>query len=68
MFCDITGPARLPGFHTCVGGGGEKQLPEWYKDNGMHHVQHLFSIKVMGQEPFCMASVTMLNMMLRALC
>ena len=22
-------PARLPGFHTCVGGGGERQTPEW---------------------------------------
>jgi len=28
-------PARLPGFHTCVGGGGERQGPEWYKDNGI---------------------------------
>lgn len=27
-------PARLPGFHVCVGSGGERQLPEWYKDNG----------------------------------
>jgi len=27
-------PARLPGFHTCVGGGGERQLPEWYAENG----------------------------------
>merc|ERR1711977_390534 len=25
-------PARLPGFHTCVGGGGERQEPAWYKD------------------------------------
>ncbi|KAI3995096.1 hypothetical protein MKX01_031898, partial [Papaver californicum] len=23
-------PARLPGFHVCVGSGGERQLPEWY--------------------------------------
>lgn len=21
--------ARLPGFHTCVGGGGERQTAEW---------------------------------------
>lgn len=28
-------PARLPGFHTCVGSGGDRQLPEWYKDNGI---------------------------------
>eukprot|EP00933_Yihiella_yeosuensis_P041239 TRINITY_DN35652_c0_g1_i1.p1 TRINITY_DN35652_c0_g1~~TRINITY_DN35652_c0_g1_i1.p1 ORF type:complete len:450 (-),score=111.20 TRINITY_DN35652_c0_g1_i1:122-1471(-) len=23
--------ARLPGFHTCVGTGGERQTPEWYE-------------------------------------
>ncbi|KAK1356438.1 Monodehydroascorbate reductase [Heracleum sosnowskyi] len=28
-------PARLPGFHTCVGGGGERQTPEWYKEQGI---------------------------------
>ncbi|XP_061337811.1 monodehydroascorbate reductase, chloroplastic/mitochondrial [Gastrolobium bilobum] len=28
-------PARLPGFHTCVGSGGERQTPEWYKENGI---------------------------------
>jgi monodehydroascorbate reductase (NADH) len=28
-------PARLPGFHTCVGSGGEKQLPEWYAEKGI---------------------------------
>lgn len=28
-------PARLPGFHTCVGSGGERQTPEWYKDQGI---------------------------------
>ncbi|CAN6485216.1 unnamed protein product [Victoria cruziana] len=28
-------PARLPGFHTCVGSGGERQTPEWYKDHGI---------------------------------
>lgn len=26
---------RLPGFHTCVGGGGDKQLPEWYEEHGI---------------------------------
>ena len=26
--------ARLPGFHTTVGGGGDRQDPQWYKDNG----------------------------------
>ncbi|KAL3001757.1 hypothetical protein AAZX31_08G018100 [Glycine max] len=28
-------PARLPGFHTCVGSGGERQTPGWYKENGI---------------------------------
>jgi monodehydroascorbate reductase (NADH) len=28
-------PARLPGFHTCVGGGGERQDAEWYKQQGI---------------------------------
>lgn len=26
---------RLPGFHTCVGGGGERQTPEWYAEKGI---------------------------------
>lgn len=25
-------PARLQGFHTCVGSGGEKQTPDWYEE------------------------------------
>ncbi len=28
------GAPRLPGFHTSVGGGGEKQTPEWYQEKG----------------------------------
>mmetsp|Transcript_9943 Transcript_9943/g.26470 ORF Transcript_9943/g.26470 Transcript_9943/m.26470 type:complete len:511 (+) Transcript_9943:135-1667(+) len=28
-------PVRLPGFHTCVGGGGERQAPEWYDEKGI---------------------------------
>lgn len=28
-------PARLPGFHVCVGSGGERLLPEWYKEKGI---------------------------------
>lgn len=23
------------GFHTCVGGGGERQTPDWYKEKGI---------------------------------
>lgn len=26
------GAARLPGFHVCVGSGGERQPPEWYPE------------------------------------
>ncbi|KAI4365647.1 hypothetical protein MLD38_021613 [Melastoma candidum] len=29
------GFARLPGFHVCVGSGGERLLPEWYKEQGI---------------------------------
>ncbi|KAJ0967038.1 hypothetical protein J5N97_023955 [Dioscorea zingiberensis] len=35
-------PARLPGFHTCVGTGGERQTPDWYKEHG---------IEVLYQDP-----------------
>ncbi|EEF51243.1 monodehydroascorbate reductase, chloroplastic/mitochondrial [Ricinus communis] len=28
-------PARLPGFHTCVGSGGERQTPDWYQEKGI---------------------------------
>eukprot|EP00421_Protoceratium_reticulatum_P045435 CAMPEP_0168448218 /NCGR_PEP_ID=MMETSP0228-20121227/46983_1 /TAXON_ID=133427 /ORGANISM="Protoceratium reticulatum, Strain CCCM 535 (=CCMP 1889)" /LENGTH=426 /DNA_ID=CAMNT_0008462749 /DNA_START=38 /DNA_END=1318 /DNA_ORIENTATION=+ len=31
--------ARLPGFHTCVGGGGDRQTPEWYAEKGITLVQ-----------------------------
>lgn len=27
--------ARLPGFHTCVGGGGDRHLPDWYAANNI---------------------------------
>ena len=27
-------PARLPGFHVCVGSGGERLLPDWYTEKG----------------------------------
>ncbi|PQP94768.1 monodehydroascorbate reductase seedling isozyme [Prunus yedoensis var. nudiflora] len=29
------GAARLPGFHVCVGSGGERLLPEWYVKKGI---------------------------------
>ena len=31
--------ARLPGFHTCVGGGGERQTPDWYAEKGITFLQ-----------------------------
>lgn len=31
-------PARLPGFHTCVGSGGERQTPEWYQEKGIEMI------------------------------
>uniref|UniRef100_A0A7S1LLM9 monodehydroascorbate reductase (NADH) n=1 Tax=Alexandrium catenella TaxID=2925 RepID=A0A7S1LLM9_ALECA len=30
--------ARLPGFHTCVGSGGERQTTEWYAEKGISFV------------------------------
>ena len=35
--------ARLPGFHTCVGVGADRQTPEWYADKG---IDYLTSTKV----------------------
>ncbi|DBA88067.1 TPA: hypothetical protein ACH3X2_005069 [Trebouxia sp. C0005] len=32
------GAPRLPGFHACVGGGGEKQTPDWYKEKGIEYL------------------------------
>uniref|UniRef100_A0A5B6ZMC0 monodehydroascorbate reductase (NADH) n=1 Tax=Davidia involucrata TaxID=16924 RepID=A0A5B6ZMC0_DAVIN len=29
------GAARLPGFHVCVGSGGERLLAEWYTEKGI---------------------------------
>lgn len=26
---------NMQGFHTCVGGGGERQTPDWYKEKGI---------------------------------
>lgn len=30
-------PARLPGFHTCVGGGGARLEAGWYKEKGVDY-------------------------------
>ncbi|GLC35869.1 hypothetical protein PLESTB_000514300 [Pleodorina starrii] len=34
----LLGAARLPGFHTCVGVGGERQAPEWYTEKGITYL------------------------------
>ena len=34
-FLNERAPARLPGFHTSVGGGGERQTEEWYREKGV---------------------------------
>eukprot|EP00877_Chromochloris_zofingiensis_P009363 jgi/Chrzof1/4680/Cz14g22170.t1 len=31
------GAARLPGFHTAVGGGGDRQEPGWYSEKGIDY-------------------------------
>merc|ERR1719204_568861 len=31
--------ARLPGFHTCVGGGSARQDEAWYKEKGISIIQ-----------------------------
>lgn len=38
-------PARLPGFHTCVGTGNPRQTAEWYKDKG---IEVLYDVAVTG--------------------
>ena len=40
-------PARLPGFHACVGGGGERQTAEWYKEKG---IEYMTSTRVTGAD------------------
>ncbi|EFJ49863.1 hypothetical protein VOLCADRAFT_80444 [Volvox carteri f. nagariensis] len=37
--------ARLPGFHTCVGGGGERQAPEWYSEKGITYLTNSRVVK-----------------------
>ncbi|BBH07680.1 monodehydroascorbate reductase 1, partial [Prunus dulcis] len=39
-------PARLPGFHVCVGSGGERLLPEWYKEKGIELILSTEIVKV----------------------
>lgn len=40
-------PARLPGFHTCVGSGGERLTPDWYKEKG---IEMLYEDPVTGHD------------------
>eukprot|EP00245_Coleochaete_scutata_P002817 TRINITY_DN1395_c0_g2_i1.p1 TRINITY_DN1395_c0_g2~~TRINITY_DN1395_c0_g2_i1.p1 ORF type:complete len:432 (-),score=71.50 TRINITY_DN1395_c0_g2_i1:562-1857(-) len=34
-YLNLENPPRLPGFHTCVGSGGERLTPEWYSEKGI---------------------------------
>lgn len=34
-YINLENKASLPGFYVCAGSGGEKQFPQWYKDNGI---------------------------------
>ncbi len=43
--------ARLPGFHTCVGGGGERQAPEWYESKGERRQQQPTTAACQGRTP-----------------
>nr|QJX14775.1 monodehydroascorbate reductase [Deschampsia antarctica]6KRT_A Chain A, monodehydroascorbate reductase [Deschampsia antarctica]6KRT_B Chain B, monodehydroascorbate reductase [Deschampsia antarctica] len=38
-------PARLPGFHVCVGSGGERLLPEWYSEKGIELILNTEIVK-----------------------
>jgi monodehydroascorbate reductase (NADH) len=40
------GAARLPGFHVCVGSGGERLLPEWYTEKGISLILNTEIVKV----------------------
>ncbi|KAM7263276.1 hypothetical protein ACFE04_000959 [Oxalis oulophora] len=39
------GTARLPGFHVCVGSGGERLLPEWYTEKGVELILNTEVVK-----------------------
>ncbi|KAH7428997.1 hypothetical protein KP509_09G026400 [Ceratopteris richardii] len=39
------GAPRLPGFHTCVGSGGERLVPEWYAENGIELILNTEIVK-----------------------
>lgn len=45
------GAARLPGFHTCVGGGGERQEGAWYAGKGITYLTatRVVSVDVAGK-------------------
>ncbi|XP_010242614.1 PREDICTED: monodehydroascorbate reductase [Nelumbo nucifera] len=39
------GAARLPGFHVCVGSGGERLPPEWYAEKGIELILNTEIVK-----------------------
>lgn len=42
-YLNPSSPARLPGFHTCVGAGGERQAEDWYAN---HEITFLGNTRV----------------------
>jgi monodehydroascorbate reductase (NADH) len=44
---------RLPGFHTCVGGGGERQNEDWYDRHGIRVLRGKRVVKVDAQSKTC---------------
>ncbi|XP_021288291.1 monodehydroascorbate reductase, seedling isozyme-like [Herrania umbratica] len=45
-YLNPTGAARLPEFHVCVGSGGERLLPGWYKEKGIQLILSTEIVKV----------------------
>eukprot|EP00820_Chromera_velia_P027314 Cvel_10918.t1-p1 / transcript=Cvel_10918.t1 / gene=Cvel_10918 / organism=Chromera_velia_CCMP2878 / gene_product=Monodehydroascorbate reductase, putative / transcript_product=Monodehydroascorbate reductase, putative / location=Cvel_scaffold670:71963-73738(+) / protein_length=193 / sequence_SO=supercontig / SO=protein_coding / is_pseudo=false len=41
----VQNPARLPGFHSCVGGGGARQESGWYAEKG---ITYMTGVRVSG--------------------
>eukprot|EP00884_Botryococcus_braunii_P016889 jgi/Botrbrau1/3884/Bobra.0183s0105.1 len=50
------GFARLPGFYACVGGGGQRQEPSWYQENGIAYLTNTKLIIATGARPLDLAA------------
>ena len=51
----LAGPARLPGFHTCVGGGGDKHDKSWYEEKGRAPQSAISSQQILWRSSVCWA-------------